>query len=311
MMNDAEHQATRLRLDTDGNIDEDLLCLKCDYNLRGLDPNRRCPECDMAVGRSIHGDMLRFCDPAWVERLASGMDWIRLGVILGLTAFILILALVATTSAPRAAMASVSGLVAGAVVATIGFILVIGFWKATSPEPDRPSRQRVLDARVLARYCTEGGLLLALVGGLCLVPDSQLTVALWLIVVATGAGAIGSVCLLVYAIGIARRVPSTALASETRIVVSGIAFTTALPLLVSVLSRVTGGPAAVGSLECMLIPSMVGALIFWAWAAALIDRYRGALRITAQEARATWARPPDFGDDGSDRDGTRSPSGRS
>jgi hypothetical protein len=53
-------------------VDRDVACRKCGYNLRGLTTDGRCPECGTAVGFSLQGDLLRFCDPRWVETLRRG-----------------------------------------------------------------------------------------------------------------------------------------------------------------------------------------------------------------------------------------------
>ena len=73
-----------LRLGPDGRLEMDIACVSCGYNLRGLAPDSRCPECGTAIGHSTRGDYLRFCDPGWVETLASGMNWIVAGIILAI-----------------------------------------------------------------------------------------------------------------------------------------------------------------------------------------------------------------------------------
>src|SRR5437870_167463 len=71
-------------LDAMGRLDEDVICRKCGYNLRGLSSQGVCTECGTAVGRSMMGDLLRFSDPNWVRSLASGMDWILAGALIGI-----------------------------------------------------------------------------------------------------------------------------------------------------------------------------------------------------------------------------------
>jgi len=39
----------KLKLDEEGRLDEDIACLKCGYNLRGLPTDDACPECGTAV----------------------------------------------------------------------------------------------------------------------------------------------------------------------------------------------------------------------------------------------------------------------
>ncbi len=37
-------------------VPHDLQCLRCHYNLRGLNINGRCPECDYRIGKSLAGN---------------------------------------------------------------------------------------------------------------------------------------------------------------------------------------------------------------------------------------------------------------
>jgi hypothetical protein len=51
-------------------VEGDNPCRKCQYNLRGLPVAGLCPECGTPIGLSIRGDLIRFSDPVWVNRLA-------------------------------------------------------------------------------------------------------------------------------------------------------------------------------------------------------------------------------------------------
>jgi len=53
-------------------IDLDTQCVSCGYNVRGLAPDHRCPECGIPVGASLRGELLQFADPRWVSRLHLG-----------------------------------------------------------------------------------------------------------------------------------------------------------------------------------------------------------------------------------------------
>ncbi len=57
-----------------------LHCRGCGYDLHGLSPDDRCPECGSAVDQSIRGDQLRYGDPQWVRLLADGVSWIIVSV---------------------------------------------------------------------------------------------------------------------------------------------------------------------------------------------------------------------------------------
>lgn len=48
-------------------LDADILCVKCHYNLRGLQPNKRCPECGLLIAVSLP-----------CRRAVSIADWINI-----------------------------------------------------------------------------------------------------------------------------------------------------------------------------------------------------------------------------------------
>src|ERR1051325_11587020 len=67
-------------------LNADVGCRKCSYNLRGLHIDGRCPECGAAIELSVHGDLLRFSDPAWLDLIGAGLNWIMAGVAIGIMA---------------------------------------------------------------------------------------------------------------------------------------------------------------------------------------------------------------------------------
>lgn len=94
---DSEQERTSLGLSVPGETEDgapsgesndearstiDLLCVHCGYNLRGLPPNGRCPECGTAIGRSIHGDLLSWADPLWLKRIDRGLVCFYVGYLL-------------------------------------------------------------------------------------------------------------------------------------------------------------------------------------------------------------------------------------
>jgi len=57
-------------------IDFDISCLNCGYNLRGLKPQSRCPECGLNVGDSLARHEIH-ADPKWLDHTLSGLNhWI-------------------------------------------------------------------------------------------------------------------------------------------------------------------------------------------------------------------------------------------
>lgn len=55
-----------------GTIAADLQCIHCGYNLRGLQPAGRCPECGGPIEDSRQGHLLRYAEVEWLKRLRFG-----------------------------------------------------------------------------------------------------------------------------------------------------------------------------------------------------------------------------------------------
>ncbi len=121
----------KLRLDAEGRVDEEITCRRCGYNLRGSPSDGACPACGATVERSIHGDRLRFCNPAWVCTLASGMNWIVAGIALFIVASVVMAAAEEVGDAHVAIYAEAMRWL----FVAAGLICMVGCWKATTPDP--------------------------------------------------------------------------------------------------------------------------------------------------------------------------------
>ena len=64
-----------------GEIDDDLTCGGCDYNLRGLAAGGACPECGHDVGATLRGVSSRRA--AWLRRVSRGALLIGAGILVG------------------------------------------------------------------------------------------------------------------------------------------------------------------------------------------------------------------------------------
>ena len=133
----------------------DVPCRSCGFNLRGLSPDGRCPECGAAVARSIRGDHLIYSDPAYLDGLRQGILCILVSaiiqcslILIGIMVGIVIVIGVANdwftmTSTPPM-------LAVGPDYLMIPFVMLAlyGWWKFSSPDPavqsgdrgDRPRR---------------------------------------------------------------------------------------------------------------------------------------------------------------------------
>jgi hypothetical protein len=133
-MSDIPQIVAHIRVDAAGRIDQDVPCLECRYNLRGLDPAGRCPECGHGNAQSLRGDYLHFSDRAWLKRL-------RLGAALVVVGGPIWLLRVLHDDPPRA----------GEFIRYLPPLLVaLGSWLATAPEP-RGRREGFSCARARCR----------------------------------------------------------------------------------------------------------------------------------------------------------------
>ena len=143
--------------DAEGTIVTDLSCRRCSYNLRGLTNDRRCPECGTPVGLSTHGNLLRYADPDWVERLSRGGKLIMQA----LTAWVLTVIVMACGGIAAVPMlmelgaSSMLGVLVRLLV-TLWMMVVMaalyyGVWLITAPDPSRVGEDQYATSRRLTR----------------------------------------------------------------------------------------------------------------------------------------------------------------
>jgi len=137
--------------DENGVIITDVYCRRCGYNLRGLRHDGRCPECGTPVGLSTFGDLLRFADPDWVDKLALGIKYILWGL-----AITIVTGLVGSCLTSWAGTGSV---ILQVVLLAAGLVGVYGAWLLTEPDPSGLGEDRYLTARKLIRIALIVGLL--------------------------------------------------------------------------------------------------------------------------------------------------------
>ncbi|MFG0330983.1 MAG: hypothetical protein ACF8PN_13925 [Phycisphaerales bacterium] len=280
-------------VDEDGRLAGDFGCHRCGYNLRGLAPDGVCPECRTPAGRSLRGDLLRFADPRWVERLAKGTNWLIVSILAGIV------------------LGCASGLATDALAQlalglTTASITLVGYWLVTERDPALANQpEGRLSARRLARAGAVAGLISPfvsafldspqLVGSAALRPLGMVALGL-----ASILGLIGFFALIVHARRLSMRIPDPKLARNTVIVMSGLVFGYGLVALMGMLAiaAVTttagapGGPmfGAIGAgvLVAAGIIAALFVLVFGVLSILLLIRYRTAFAQQATLARETW-----------------------
>jgi len=270
-----------VKIDPTGHIDQDINCIRCGYNLRGLSVEGICPECGTAVGRSFQGDLLRFAPPEWIEKLASGMNWILVGIVISIAFGVL-----------ASVVGSLTGMSGGFTVIAhaFGIFGVIGYWMVATPDPARLENESAISIRSLVRFTAvfNYGVGFAEAGAGTLGPEIEYP----LMIAASLLGLVGYFAQFIYARRLALRIPNLRLAAQTRIVMWGLVVTTGLTLilgLLAVLVATPRGPGAFGPAALLACPSAIGILVFAIWSLVLLIWFRREFSDAAAMARRTWA----------------------
>lgn len=290
-----------ISIDEQGQLACDCFCVRCGYNLRGLSPDHVCPECATPIGKSVQGDYLQFSDPEWVEKLASGMNWVVAGIVL---AFL-------TGTFSFAGFRLVGGLAGqfaglsfpGILVAMgVQVVLLVGYWKVTKPDPAKGDHEIGLTARRLVRIWVVSGLFLIPMREPLQRLSAEVSIIVQILSIAIGIMGLMAIC--VYGARLAERVPDLRLARETRNVMWGLIVCVGLFFLSStVMTKLMGLPistwppslafVAKDSVPFRLATGAIwavgmGAVVCAIWGIVLVFQYRKALQRCAKLARATW-----------------------
>ncbi|MEM6756275.1 MAG: hypothetical protein AAF586_03840 [Planctomycetota bacterium] len=152
--------AAPIPVDDQGRVDVDPPCLECGYNLRTQPlETGRCPECSLPVGRSVVGNQLRFCDPAWLTRVGHGLSALGLaGLAVGGIAGVTYLALQGHRSSYWQTH-QFRQFIAGHNYLSVLVLLVTALaclyaaWRATAPDPMTRKDEWLVSTRKAARWC--------------------------------------------------------------------------------------------------------------------------------------------------------------
>lgn len=269
------------KLDQAGFIAEDLPCRHCGYNLRTLSPEVQCPECGTSVGRSVHGDYLRYADPAWVRGLATGATIVILGTLGQVLGFCALLGF------------SLTGVFGVSwyryLFSTVELISFVGFWKLTSPDPADTEASAQFDARKLTRAF--------LVLGLCLTSLSILRPLLGstiesVLKIIMNANAIASpIALSIFAQRMAMRVPDKKLATSCQRLMYLMVADGVLNATVWVVSLALVNVVSIRFLGVVSLINAIPAIAALFWSLVVLDKFRRAFSLAARFSLDAQAPP--------------------
>lgn len=280
---------------TNSEIRDNLACVHCGYNLRGLQTDQQCPECGGSIVDSLRGHLLKFADPDWLNKLRFGASlklWnLAISFLIG---FGTVLLPAAGFGQPPVALVSLLG-------------GVLGLWASfaiTTQEPRISLQEDTVTLRKMVRVCAAGGF----AGGIVQLvnPPAGFSVVVGILAAVLAlSGIVAMVGELVYFGRFALRIPDEKLARSTRkllwaysIVLFGGVVIGALAVFRGALPIPTGGTAAPPSGMGLFggVPMMAGmcflailGLVCFLWYVRLLTKYKDAFKQAAADARTLTA----------------------
>ncbi len=282
-------------------ITEDTVCVSCEYNLRGLGSDSRCPECGTSIGRSLRGDLLRFADPNYVRKLAGGIRLVLWSITISILLAIGLMAY-GIANGPAALASMTLAMFALNCLTACG--ILAGAWLVTTPDPNKIDADKTFTARKIIRLFV-----------LCQLPCNLFNIV-WTLATgaapapsfSTGAGVILLILTIPYVVlsvihyfahftyfrSMARRIPDPTLEKNTHHLMWGGVFVGGLMIVMFVLTVVTAATAkpsanpGPGSIVFSCAGS-VGSLICFFWWVRVMRKYRNHFAAQAVLAEETWA----------------------
>ena len=228
-----------------GVVASDAACRKCGYNLRGISTTSRCPECGTAVGVSLHGDLLRFSEPKWLDSLRLGLNLILAGilVVVGLMIGVIAMGFGSSSRGLIEAISPVVGLCAG-------LLMFGGAWLLTAPDPSGIGEDQYGTSRKIIRVTLLVGLgnnVLQLANN-AIHPDEGLMMMFQLARGIAGIiGLVGQAAQLQYLSKLALRIPDLKLSRRARFLMWAIMVDFGIILVMGMITAIAAprlGPAA-------------------------------------------------------------------
>jgi hypothetical protein len=277
-------------------IAQDTPCRKCGYNLRGLTADGRCPECGTSVGYSLQGDLLRFCDPSWVDLLRRGVTFIITAVVVAIVGVVIAFAMGVSAGVQGVPTA----VVVGSVLVILAMILAtVGWWLLTSPDPSGLGEDQYGRSRKIIRVAQVVGVIqlgLSFVSTTMTFDDATLMGLRVLVGIGILVNAVGIIAECAYLEKLARRIPDDRLSGRAHFLMWALGITYGLSQLISAVVNVVGVTAR-ASRDMMGFACFTGilnlvVLVFFIMFLLLLEKMGKRFKQEAAAARQTWAARP-------------------
>jgi hypothetical protein len=284
-------------VDSAGVVVADLPCRQCAYNLMAQPVTGRCPECGAPVGVAVHGDLLRYGEPAWLRGLSKGATLAFVGVFAAIFASVAGGVVASFTTPLIAPVAAFAG----------GLVYVWGAWLLTAPDPSGLGEDKYGRSRQIIRVALLVGALDSIIDAILVAaaprPDLRLTLQIVSGVVNL-VNLVGQFATFWYLRRLVLRIPDPGLAGLARVVFWGYGLSLAAIVLMGGVFAVAGfasgafrpgsqapGGGVIGvfaAAGCVMGLAFLGVLGFGIVFLVLLYRLRVAFARQAELAEAIW-----------------------
>jgi hypothetical protein len=253
----------------DSHVEGDRGCVKCGYNIRGLNYAAKCPECGTPVADSVRGVLLQFADRDYLRTILTGHSWvlnaILVYVVLTVTAFVGTIAPLLLAASPY------FELIMTGLFLSVSIWSFLGYYKLTQPDPQFTGTERPDSARQVVRIAAMASiainaLTLLIDGAIAITGTTHALISMLssvLGLLSLGAFGVQFFAMMNYTIWLSRRVPDAWMMKRAR------TYRWLLPVL-----------ATVGVLAIGLGP-LIALVLYW----NLLDRMRKHLKSLVATGR--------------------------